>query len=142
MCSSDLALQKIADKNAAPFVAAALRDPVFGTATYAAAALETCGDAECLPALRRFEDRLRSAAMQKQLPASIPSADPLLAIAARTRLMLGESRAKGDLVNLLLSDAENARITAIGALMAKFGDDRGFDPKADPAARQIGRAHV
>ncbi|GDY02759.1 hypothetical protein LBMAG49_20880 [Planctomycetota bacterium] len=130
------ALQRIGDRQAAPFVAAALRDPVFGVAAFAAAALETCGDPECLPALRRYEDRLRSAAAAKQLPASIPSADPLLATAARTRLMLGEVQAKEDLVYLLLSDSEAARRTAIGALQQKFGEDRGFDAAAEPAMRR------
>jgi HEAT repeat protein len=126
---------RLGEPGLAPFVAAVLRDPVFGVAAYAAQALETCGDDECLPALRRFEARLRTAAATSALPASIPSIDPLLAIAARTRLRLGDDDARGDLVNLLLSDDASARAAAIGTLTQHFGDPRGYDPNGSPGER-------
>ncbi len=129
------ALGRIGDPAAAPFVAATLRDPVFGVAAYAAQALETCGDRECVPALRRYEARLRTAAATKARPASIPSIDPLLAGAARARLLLGDDGARRELVNLLTSADEAARTAAIATLKQHFGDDRGFDPKADAGAR-------
>jgi hypothetical protein len=132
------AFARLADRRTAPSVAPALRDPVLGVAHWAAAALETCGDAACLPALHRFEARVRAAAAARQLPASIPSPDPLLATSARTRLLLGEDDARGELAALLLSDDLGARQTAIGALRQRFGDDRGY--AADAAVDERRRA--
>jgi HEAT repeat protein len=129
------ALQRLGDRRAAPFVHAALRDPVFGVAHWAASALEQVGDEHCLQGLRRFEARVRQAAEGGALPASIPSPDPLLASAARTRLMLGDSDARVDLVSLLTSADAGARRTAIDALAEKFGDRRGYDPDGDVGAR-------
>ena len=129
------ALQRLGDRRAAPFVHAALRDPVFGVAHWAASALEQVGDEHCLQGLRRFEARVRQAAKAGALPASIPSADPLLASAARSRLMLGDTDARVDLVSLLTSGDAGARRTAIDALAEKFGDRRGYDPDGDAAER-------
>ena len=129
-------LGRLGDPRAAPFVAQALRDPVMGVAAHAAAALETCGDAECLPALMRYTDHVLSTAAAGQLPASIPTADPLLAQAARTRLLLGDPEAQQDLINLLLSDDLATRQMAIATLAAKYGGDRGFDPEAPAAERR------
>jgi HEAT repeat protein len=126
---------RIGDRHAAPFVAAVLRDPVFGVAHWAASVLETCGDEACLPALHRFEARVRAAAAARQLPASIPSPDPLLAASARTRLLLGDASARTDLVALLTSPDATARLAAIRALEQKHGEDRGYSPDAEPAER-------
>jgi len=129
------ALQRLSDKRAAAFVLPILRDPVFGVAHWAASALERVGDEECLPALRRFEARVRQTAQLGKLPETIPSGDPLLASSARTRLLLGDEGAQVDLVTLLTSDNLTARQTAIGALAEKFGGNRGYDPKATAVQR-------
>lgn len=130
------AIGRIGDKRMAPFVAQALRDPVVGVAAYAAQALETCGDADCLPALVRFRERVRSLAAAGHLPASIPDADTVLVIAARSRLVLGDESARAELVGLLLSDDAPARTAAIAALQEKYGDARGYDPVAGPDDRR------
>ena len=129
------ALYRIADKGAAPAACEALRDPVLGVAAYAALTLETCGDVECVPALRRYTARLESTAAQGLLPASIPDIDPLLSQAARTRLLIGDRSAKHELANLLLSDNAVARQQAIDTLSEVFGGTKGYDPSADKAER-------
>ena len=128
-------MQRLGDKRSAAFVLPILRDPVFGVAHWAASALEQVGDEHCLPGLRRFEARVRQAAQLGKLPANIPSGDPLIASAARTRLLLGDADARTDLVSLLTSDNATARATAIGALEQKFGDRRGYDPTASAIER-------
>ena len=60
---------------------------------------------------------------------------PLLASAARTRLMLGDFDARVDLVSLLASDDVGARRAAIDALAEKFGGRRGYDPEGSAAQR-------
>jgi HEAT repeat protein len=134
-----VAAARIGDRRLAPFVAATLRDPVVAVAAHAALALESCGDAECLPALRRYEARLRSAAAAGTLPTSIPTVDPLLAQSARSRLLLGDETAATSLVNLLLSEDRSARAAAIEALRGG-GDDRGYDPDASAAERRAAAA--
>ncbi|MFN3244544.1 MAG: hypothetical protein ACE37K_23765 [Planctomycetota bacterium] len=129
------AMQRLGDARCAPFVQPVLRDPVFGVAHWAAATLEQVGDEHCLPALRRFEARVRQAAKAGGLPESIPSPDPMLAASARTRLMLGDEAARIDLVSLLASGDAGARRTAIDALEAKFGERRGYDPDASNEER-------
>ena len=129
-------MQRLGDKRAAAFVLPILRDPVFGVAHWAASTLEQVGDEECLPALRRFEARVRQTAQLGKLPDSIPSGDPLLASSARSRLMLGDEDARIDLVTMLTSDNLTARQTAIGALAQKFGDRRGYDAAA-PAIERL-----
>lgn len=135
------ALRRLDDDRAAPFVLPVLRDPVYGVAQWAAAALEQVGDRECLPGLRRFESRVRQAAQAGALPASMPSPDPMLATSARTRLLLGDADAAADLVALLTSGDRVARLTAIGALEEKYGERRGYDPDgtADERLRAAGR---
>lgn len=132
------AMQRLGDRRAAAFVLPILRDPVFGVAQWAAATLEQVGDAHCLPGLRRFEARVQQAAQSGSLPDSIPSGDALLATSARSRLLLGDDDAKVDLVALLTSRNRMARLTAINALEAKYGERRGFDP--DGAAQERLRA--
>lgn len=129
------AMQRLGDRRAAPFVNAVLRDPVFGVAQWAAAALEQVGDEHCIPGLRRFEARVRQAAKAGALPKSIPTPDRLLATAGRTRLMLGDLDARVDLVTLLTSDDAGARRTAIDALADKFGERRGYDPDGSTTER-------
>jgi HEAT repeat protein len=129
------AFQRVGDRRAAPFVLPILRDPVYGVAQWAAAALEQCGDAECLPGLRRFEARVRQAMSAGTLPKSIPHGDALVATSARTRLLLGDDTARADLTALLISPDRTARQTAILALEARFGDRRGYDPDAAAADR-------
>ncbi len=129
------ALHRIGDRAAAPFVAEALRDPVLGVAAYAALTLETCGDEHNVAALRQYVARLESTAAQGALPASIPDIDPLLAQAARTRLLIGDRSAKHELANLLLSDNEVARQQAIDTLSEVFGGTKGYDPSASKAER-------
>ena len=133
-------LGRLGDRRAAPFTAQALRDPVVSVAAFAAVALANCGDAECLPALRRYTSRILSLAAAGQLPASIPSVDPLLAQAARTRLLLGDDDAEQDLINSLLSDDLGTRRLAIDTLRHKHGDDKGFDPEASPVERRAAAA--
>jgi HEAT repeat protein len=130
------AIGRIGDKRMAPFVAQTLRDPVVAVAAYAAQALETCGDQDCVPALVRFRERVRSLAAAGHLPANIPDADAVLVIAARSRLVLGDEHARAELVGLLLSDDALTRTAAITALQLKYGDARGYDPVADPDERR------
>ena len=84
----------------------------------------------------RFRERVRSLAAAGHLPASIPDPDPVLVIAARSRLMLGDEDARAELVGLLLSDDASARTAAIAALQEKYGDARGYDPVAGPDDRR------
>lgn len=130
------ALGRIGNKHAAPYLAAALRDPVIAVAAWAAAALETCGDPEILPSLRRFQKRLLTLAANGLLPPAAGTRDQLHARVARTRLMLGDSRAKRDLVNLLLSNDGGARHAAIEALEARYNERRGYNPDATPNERR------
>lgn len=125
------ALGRIGDRDAAPYLAAALRDPYLRTAEWACWALESAGDAECLPAVGRFEARVRALDV---LPDG-SSPDRLIARAVRTRYLLGDLRAQQSLVDLLLSDDLAARQIAIGALEARTGERRGYDPEASLAER-------
>ncbi len=59
---------------------------------------------------------------------------------ARSRLLLGDDRARSDLVNLLLSDDLGARQTAISALWDKYGDRRGYTPDAPLPERRAAAA--
>ena len=68
-------------------------------------------------------------------PAQAGTGERLLARSARTRMMLGDARARDALVNLLLSPDLTAREIAIGALSARYGDDRGYDPNASAEER-------
>jgi len=133
-------LRRIGSRDAAPFLAATLRDPVIAVAAWAASALETCGDEDTIPALRRYHDRLLTLINNRQLPANITAPDQLLAQVARTRLVVGDEMARQDLINLLMSNDRGARGIAIAALESKYGDTRGYDPDADPAARRAAAA--
>jgi HEAT repeat protein len=130
------ALGRIGDARAAPALAAALRDPVVGVSAWAAWALERTKDPATLPALRRYEQRLRTLSALGRIPESAGSADRLLAQAARARLLLGDDSARTVLAGILLSEDPYARRLAIDALESRYGDDRGYDPDADPEDRR------
>jgi HEAT repeat protein len=133
-------LGRIGDERGAPALCSALRDPVIGVAAWAAWALERVRDRETLPALRRYEQRLLSLASMGAIPAEVGPADRLVAQAARSRLVLGDETARSALVGLLLSDDEYTRRLAIEALASRYGDDRGYEFDAEPAARRAAAA--
>ncbi len=121
------ALGAIGDKRAAPFVMAALRDPSLEVAAAACEALERAGDPDVLPAVQRFA--ARGLALTTN-PNTAATGELGAATAARTRLMLGDPRARTDLVNLLMAEDEGARDVAITALEDVYGERRGYDPSA------------
>ncbi len=129
-------LGRIGDRRAAPALAATLRDPVVSVAAWAAWALEGLADSATRTALARYEQRLRTLIATNTLPTEAGPGDRLLAQAARSRLALGDESARHVLASLLLSGDESARILAFGALSSRFGEDRGYDPRADPEARR------
>jgi HEAT repeat protein len=129
-------LGRIGDARAAPALSATLRDPVVSVAAWAAWALEGMADPATKPALVRYEQRLRTLVALDRVPPEAGPGDRLLAQAARTRLALGDDSARHTLSSLLLSDDEYARQLAFEALQRKFGEDRGYDPFSDAAARR------
>jgi HEAT repeat protein len=128
-------LGRLGTREAAPYLAAALRDPNSGVADWACWALEHCGDADTLPQLRRYQDRIPSLLGVERGAGATAPGDQLLARAARVRWVLGDAKARDDLVNLLSSRNEMARKISIQALRERYGDDRGYDPDADAASR-------
>ncbi len=133
-------LGEIGDPRAAPALAATLRDPVVSVAAWAAWALESLADPATKAALVRYEQRLRTLMATRRVPIEAGPGDRLLAQAARTRLALGDESARHTLASLLLSDDESTRQLAFDALQRKFGEDRGYDPSADVAARRAAAA--
>lgn len=133
-------LGRIGSKSATPYLAAALRDPVPAVADWACWALELCGDGDTPFQLRNYENRIPALVGSDRGAEPDAPADPLLARAARVRLMLGDDTARPELVGLLLSPNLDARRLAIGALRDHTGDDRGFDPAADVTARNAAAA--
>jgi HEAT repeat protein len=125
-------LGRIGDRDAAPYLVQVLRDPALGVAEWACWALEGTRDPDALPALVRFE--ARALALEAD-PAQADTGERLLARTARTRMMLGDARARDALVNLLLSPDLTAREIAIGALSERYGDARGYDPNASQEVR-------
>ncbi len=130
------ALGRVGSPDSAPALSATLRDPVIAVAAWACWALESVADKETLPALARYQDRLRTLAARGQIPVFLGSADHLVAQAARTRLLVGDPNARQDLVRILLSDDPLARTVAIEALEEKFDERRGYDPEAAPEERR------
>jgi hypothetical protein len=126
------ALSAIGSTDAAPALVAALRDPFPAVDEWACFALERAGDAACLPALARFEVRVTGWKLDSSRAAI---ADRVLARSARTRLLLGDDKAKRVLASLLVSPNADARDVAIHALADRYGDARGYDPDADEPAR-------
>lgn len=129
------ALGAIGDRAAAPFLAAVLRDPVPAVTEWACQALERVGDPAVVPQLRRYQDRVPTL-VGADHEAAGERVDALLARACRTRLLLGDSSARTDLVGLLLSRSAAARELAIGALRDHFGEDRGYRADAPEPERR------
>lgn len=129
-------LGEIGDKDAAPFVMAALKDPVVWVADKAALALGKLKDAETLPALQVYTAHLRSMQAQDRFPRNAGSPDRYIARAAATRFLLGERAAREELVPLLLSSDAGARETAIEALKRVTGESRGYDATAGEESRR------
>jgi HEAT repeat protein len=127
------ALGQIGDKNAAPFLAAALRDPVIGVSEWACWALEGTNDREVLPALTRYEARILALRAD---PANEAEFEKLFARVSRTRFALGDDRAREGLVTSLLAGDAEARQTAIDALTRRYGDDRGYAVNASESERR------
>jgi HEAT repeat protein len=107
------ALEKIGAREAAPFLAGALRDSTPAVCEAACAALASAGDPAVLPQLARYESHVRGWRVD---PARAPQVERLLAGAARTRLLLGDERASQDLELLRSSADPAARAIAIRAL--------------------------
>lgn len=128
-------IARTGDPRAAPALCDALRDPVVSVAAWAAFALEAVKDPQTLPALRRHEQRLRRLIELKALPSGAGSPDQLLLQVSRTRLALEDEGARETLVALLLSNDVAIREAAIAALGRYYGDDKGYDPNAEPVAR-------
>ncbi|HEX5050453.1 MAG TPA: HEAT repeat domain-containing protein [Planctomycetota bacterium] len=128
-------LGRIGSKEAAPFLAAALRDPVPAVTEWACWALESCGDEDSPAQLRSYQDRVPALVGADRGAGEGAPADRLLARAARTRLVLGDERARTELIGLLLSQNDDARQLAIGALRDHYGEDRDYRADATPAER-------
>jgi HEAT repeat protein len=127
MCN---ALGQIGDKRAAPLLCYTLRDPVIATAAWACWALERVGEPAAIPALARYGQRLRAAALAGQIPEVAGTPELLLLQAARARLILGDEHARSEVIAGLLSKDPDVRRMALEALRKRFGEDRGFDPLA------------
>ncbi len=123
-------LGRIGGRRAAPFLIAALRDPVPTVTEWASWALERCGDDQTAAPLREYEGRVPALVGTDRGEGDDAPADRLIARSARTRLMLGDELARPQLIGLLLSRNAAARQIAIGALRERYGEDRGFDPAA------------
>jgi HEAT repeat protein len=134
-------LGRIGSKEAAPFLAEALRDPSPGVAEWASWALERCGDEYSAAQLRAYEDRVPALVGDDRGVGQDAPADQLIARSARARLMLGDELARAPLVGLLLSRNAVARDVAIGALRDHYGEDRGYDPAAAEAERNAAAVH-
>ncbi len=130
------ALGRIGDRRAAPALGAALRDPVLQVAAWAAWSLEGVGDAQSIPALRRYEQRLNTAIGNNALPENFGLGERAIAQAARTRYLHGDKTARSVLAGLLLSEDTYTRQLAFGALMRDQEDDRGYDPEGERSARR------
>jgi len=129
-------LGAIGDPRSAPALVATLRDPVVSVAAWAAWALERLADPATLPALGRYEQRVRRLISNNAVPSEAGPGDNLLVQVARTRLAAGDLAARHTLASLLLSPVEFARQSAFEALRDHFGEDRGYDPNAEPAQRR------
>lgn len=128
-------LGRLGSKTAAPFLAAALRDPVPAVADWACWALERCGDEDTPFQLRSYENRVPALVGADRGAGEGAPADALLARSARVRWMLGDETARPQLAGFLLSPNLDARRLAIGALRDRYGEDRGYDPEAPLAER-------
>jgi HEAT repeat protein len=128
-------LARTGDKRAAPALCSALRDPVVAVAAWASFALEIARDPQTLPALRRWEQRVRRLIAQNAWPVDAGSSEQALLQVLRARLVLEDEDARDGLVALLLSSEGSIREAAIQALGRYYGEDYGYDPKAPVAER-------
>jgi HEAT repeat protein len=128
-------LGRIGSQEAAPFLAAALRDPMPAVTEWACWALESCGDEHTPAQLRSYQDRIPALIGADRGAGDDAPADRLLARAGRTRLLLGDESAREELIGLLLSRNDMAREIAIRALRDHYGEDRDYDPNGTPAER-------
>jgi HEAT repeat protein len=129
-------LGRVGDGRAAPALAATLRDPVVSVAAWACWALEGLADPATQAALVRYEQRLRTLIASDGVPPEAGPGERLLAQAARARLALGDESARHVLAALLIASDDGARRLAFEALLARYGEDRGYDPAADEASRR------
>lgn len=129
-------LGELRHPDSVPALLSALRDPVVAVAAWANDALAKIGDKAALPAVQRYESRLRSLIAAGRLPADAGSADALLAQAAACRFRLGDDRAENELVASLLSEDANARGTALAVMRERYGLELEYDANADAAARR------
>jgi HEAT repeat protein len=126
------AIARIGGQDMTPFLAIALNDPVLSVSEAACNALEVAQDPEVLPAVKRYEARLRAVAAESGNPDCM---DVPLAQAARVELRLGNDKARDTLVALLSSRDDGAREAAITALEKQYGDRRGYDATASADKR-------
>jgi len=133
-------LGQIRSPRSTPALVATLRDPVVSVTAWAAWALERAGDRDSIPPLQRYERRLTSLAAGAGIPREAGPLDRLIAQSARTRLLLGDDSARDVLVGLLLSEDATSRELAIGALQARFDEDRGYQPQAEIDERRAAAA--
>lgn len=129
-------LGQIGDPRATPALVATLRDPVISVAAWATWALEGQADPATIPALRRYEQRIRGLIATDTVPAAAGHGDALLAGVARAKMAAGDRSARRTLISLLLSDDLGARRSAIEGLERHMGETRGYDPEADEATRR------
>ncbi len=121
-------LGEIGDRDAAPALISALRDPVIAVAAWACQSLGSIDDESALPAVQRYHQRLLSLAATKRIPPEAGTPDALLAMAAATCSKLGDTHLDGELIGYLLSDDDSARNSAYAALRERFGSKLDYDP--------------
>jgi len=129
-------LAEIGNADAVPGLISVLRDPVIGVSAWANYALGRIGDRSALPAVQRYDSRLRWVIHAGTLPKNAGEPDELLAQAAATRFRLGDRHAESDLVGHLLSDVAGARYAAQSALAGTYGAEFQYDADAEPTERR------
>jgi len=129
-------LGNLGNSDAAPYLAWTLDDPVLAVAGWAAWALEASGTPAAVPALNRYEARVRDLAANGEIPPVDRPASRLLAQSVRTRLILGDATAEDLLVGYLLSDDIATRRIAIAGLEKEIGHTYGYDPDASLKERR------
>mgnify|MGYP001462184280 CR=1 FL=1 len=94
------ALGRIGDPQATPYLVRVLRDPDLTVAAWACWALARTADDAALPALRSYQQRVDAYALRAPHGAEGDAPDRLRALAAETRLTLGDDSARVLLANL------------------------------------------
>jgi len=124
------------DRDAAPYLAWALDDPVLSVEAWACWALERAGQDDAIQAVVDYQDRVRARAARGEVPASYGPAERLLVQAARTRLLLGDASVRDELVGFLLADDVGTRRIAIEGLEQAEGTRHGYDADAPLSERR------